>query len=75
VSEELKLIDLLESIDRKLGYIIGEKVKSKHDQVKTQVKELLNLTKDYKEIAIILGISPKHASVVISEVKKRAKDE
>jgi hypothetical protein len=72
MKEESGLIDLLSKIDRKLGFIVGEKIKSKHALIKTQIVELMSLTNDYKEIATILGISPKHASVELSKIKKGA---
>lgn len=75
MSEQEKAIELLEKIDKKLGFIIGDKIKEKYGLVKDQVNHLTDLTLDYKDIAAILGITPKHASVELSKLKKRWENE
>jgi len=71
--EKNELINILERIDMKLGYLIGEKIKEKNSTVKDQIKELLSLTSDYREIARILGITSSHASKELSLLKKEKK--
>ncbi len=65
--------DILDRIDRKLGFLIGEKIKDKNLKIQDQIHELKSLTTDYNEIGRILGISPKHASVELSKLKKGKK--
>lgn len=71
--EKNEMIMILERIDIKLGFIIGEKIKEKNSTVKDQIKELLSLTSDYHEIARILGITSSHASKELSLLKKEKK--
>jgi len=73
MSEQNKLIELLERIDRKLGFLIGENVKEKHNLVKEQISYLSHLTKDYNEIAFMLGITPSHAAKELSKLKSKVK--
>jgi len=73
MSERNEMVKLLEKIDKKLGFIIGEKIKENNSTVKDQIKELMSLTSDYNEMARILGISAKHASKELSLLKKGRK--
>lgn len=65
--------DILDRIDRKLGFLIGEKIKDKNLKIKDQIHELKSLTTDYNEIGRILGISSSHAAKELSKLKKRKK--
>ena len=67
--------ELLEKIDKKLAFIIGEKTREKYDTVKGQVKSVSFLTKDRNEIAFMLGISPSHAGKELTGLKKGGKNE
>jgi hypothetical protein len=72
--EQKNLIEkTLERIDRKLGFLVGEKVREKQKNINDQVEHLSRLTTDYNEISFILGISPKHASKELSKLKSRIK--
>jgi len=73
MSENDKVIELLEKIDKKLGFLIGENIKEKHERIKDQVNYLNNLTKDYTEIAFMLGITPSHAAKELSKLKKKVR--
>ena len=73
MAEKIELIDILQKIDRKLGFLIGEKIKEKETTIRGQICELKPLTSDYKEMAMILGISPSHASKELSGLKKGKK--
>jgi len=73
MQEQKKLIDILEKIDKKLGFLIGEKVKEKSVVIKDQVALLSSITKDYNELAFILGISPSHAAKELSKQRKGVK--
>ncbi len=65
--------DLLERIDHKLGFLIGEKIRDKNLTIKEQIYELQSLTTDYNEIGRILGISSSHAAMELSKLKKGKK--
>ena len=71
MSEKNDLIKILDKIDKKLGFLIGGKIKEKKTTVKEQIKELAPLTSDSNEMARILGITPSHAAKELSLLKKR----
>jgi hypothetical protein len=73
MSEQEKLIVLLSRIDKKLSFIIGDKIKNRHDKIKDQVRLTQQVTDDYNEVASILGISPSHAAKELSKLKKKVK--
>jgi hypothetical protein len=73
MSKEDEIIKLLKGSDKKLALIIGNNIKEKHKLIKDQVGELRNCNMDYKEIALILGLSPKRASVEIARLKRKVK--
>ena len=73
MEENKKIIEILEKIDRKLAFLIAEGVKEKHTVIKEQIAYISNLTQDYKEIALMLGITPSHASKELSKIRKKNK--
>ena len=73
MDNEGKIVQLLDKIDRKLAFLVGEKIKSQSDTIKEQVKCASRLTIDRDEMARILGISPNHASKELSLLRKRDK--
>lgn len=75
MSDQKKLLEVLGKMDKKLGFLIGEKIREKHNLIKNQVADLSNLTKDYNEIAFMLNITPSHAAKELSKLKRGLKDE
>jgi len=73
MSKTSEIQDILDRIDRKLGFFIGEKIKDKNLKIRDQIHELKPLTTDYKEIGRILGISSSHAAMELSKLKKGKK--
>ena len=69
------VIDLLKSIDLKLGLILGRMIRKNDSEivVKDEIKEFYKLGADSKTIAQILGISTDHASQEISRYKRSLK--
>lgn len=67
MEENSKVITLLQNIDAKLGFIIGESIRAKSSKVTEQVKCARLVTEDYKQIAQILGIGASHASSILSK--------
>jgi len=73
MTEQNRIIELLEKIDKKLGFLIGGQVKEKSDSIKEQVAYLTSLTKDRNDISFMLGISSSYASKELSKLKAKEK--
>jgi hypothetical protein len=70
MTNEEKVVQLLDKIDKKLAFIIGEKIKIDNDNIKDQIKAASKLTQDRHELALMLGVSPNHAAKELSLLRK-----
>lgn len=69
--ENKEILQVLRSIDRKLGVLAGDIVKRSASSVHERVRELSRLKMSNPEIAEILGISTTHVAKEKSVGKKK----
>lgn len=68
---EDELLTVMHSINSKLSVLIGLRMESQEQSTRQKIAKLNDLGLDYKEVAMILGISASHAAKEISLLKKK----